>query len=449
MFRKKFMSILTILTLMFLSCGITPTSAKPRNQQILQLSEVGIGDYLDLEAAINEIGDTVTTLVIDVITPVNSVIIVPNNITLKFIKPGALSISNTASVTIEGTIMIPYWSSSAPHQIFIIQGDGFTNLKSMYVRYPQWWGAQFDGVTNDSEAWNHAINSGDGGIIMHAGGTSFISSPIVITGSTSIKGVGRDISIIKNGGMNTNAIEGFHSTEGLLRDLVFENFKIISDISGGSNGDGIHIDGEYTGCAVDFENLLVKNHENGITLLGTIETRIRRCRMVDNDGIGFNIRRGSGPGTKGTTTMIEGTYSVSNYIGYYIQDISGLNLIATIEEHSTKQGYLLKNCTGVTLTGIYSEGAGLHAIELLGSICVNITCPILTQVGGAGVYLSSPGASKPLVINLYGGNISLMPGSGYYGFDDQTGALRGPACVTNVRGITVRDPGNWVSLFPQ
>jgi hypothetical protein len=431
----------------FLLCNVTTTFAKRNVPPIPQaMTGVGIGNYADFATAVNEIGDTPTTLIIDVVTIVDTSITVPDTLTLKFIRPGALYVDGVV-LTIEGGFAVPYRDTISMHQVFIIVNGGFVDLKSTNVRYPQWFGAVFDGETDDSEAWNYAITSGDGGIIKHSGGVSFINSPIIVQGSTSIVGVGRGRSIIKNGA-HTNAIEGFHSTVGLLRDLVFQDFQIISDISGGSNGDGIHIDGEYKGCSVDFRNILTKNHNNGVTLLGTIETQLDRCRMVDNSGIGFNIRRGGNTGTKCTTTMFEGTYSVSNNIGYYIQDVYGLNMIATIEEHSKGVGYLLKNCTGVTLTGIYSEGAGSHAIELLGSISVNITCPMLTQVGGAGVYLSSPGASKPLVINLYGGNISLVPGSGYYGFDDQTGALRGPAVVTNVRGITVRDPLGWVSLFP-
>jgi hypothetical protein len=375
--------------------------------------EVSIQSYASFAAAITAIGATKTTLLIDEPTAVSATVATPATLNYRFVSTGTLDIANAVTLTINGDII----ATSLLNQIFSYTGSGVVVLSNMEIS-PGWWGAKFDDSTDDTNPWNYAVAaiSAHGGTVLHPGGVSKITAPIVWDGDVNLEGVGRTESEIKNYG-NDNCIESIDDGSASVRDIVFRNFKITDGHGSRSTGDGVHLDGKSSGASFFLENVLVKEHDNGFTFLGIIEVVVIRCRSVSNDAIGFYIDRGSDTGTLSTTSIFIETYASSNNIGYWIEQITGFNLIGAIEESSIAQGYYLFNVTTLTGIGVYSENAGTHAFEIDSSVNTTIIGPQFTQVGTSGVKLSKSGVTSPVSNKIIGGKISLDGGSAGYGLD--------------------------------
>ena len=69
----------------------------------------------------------------------------PKNITLRFERGAILSVGSGVKVTINSEIEAGFY------QIFSGPGSVEGNIMARFI-YPQWWGAQGDGVADDYEA---------------------------------------------------------------------------------------------------------------------------------------------------------------------------------------------------------------------------------------------------------------------------------------------------------
>lgn len=111
----------------------------------------------DLESAINK-RDPVNTVTISSDLPAKKEGIarfeVPENITLKFSETGCISIKSGDKVTIKGVI-----KAEKEQHIFKQDKNGKIELPALIEVYPQWWGAKGDGIADDRQAFQQAIDS--------------------------------------------------------------------------------------------------------------------------------------------------------------------------------------------------------------------------------------------------------------------------------------------------
>jgi len=108
---------------------------------------------------------------------------IPSNITLEIENGAVINIASGKTLTING----PF--KAGLYQVF--SGDGSVSFGSGAVAevYPEWWGAMFDGTTDDSAALNAAI-AVNRHIILPGGKTAAVGSRIDIPSSCVIEGAG-------------------------------------------------------------------------------------------------------------------------------------------------------------------------------------------------------------------------------------------------------------------
>ena len=182
-------------------------------------------DYGTLSAAVAAAAGE--TLVIPRAETLNQNITVPSGTHLMFMEGGSIAKASTYTLTIEGAVTAPIM------QIFSGFSPGdvtFSISQAVEQVYPQWWGAKADGLTNDRDAIQCAIDSGCTWVHL-PGGNYLLNSPLNVTSL----GWFTKLMLTGNGGPadgeGTNLIG---NTGGVVidatgsRHLDFRNFSIVS-----------------------------------------------------------------------------------------------------------------------------------------------------------------------------------------------------------------------------
>jgi hypothetical protein len=177
--------------------------------------EVSVQRYADFETAITAIGATETTLVIDESTVVSVTDTLPKTLSLRFLAPGRLVISTGVTLTINGQISAPLY------KIFTESGTGDVDVGDGYTGtfYPQWFGAVGDGVTDDSAAFQSAIDTGIKHISIPQG--TYLVVGLTATESTILQGAGENNTILKP--TSTGTIITFGGNYFGVRDIQFQH----------------------------------------------------------------------------------------------------------------------------------------------------------------------------------------------------------------------------------
>jgi parallel beta-helix repeat protein len=145
-------------------------------------------NYATLQAAISAAGPNGNTILVCSNLACTANTTVPANVALTFIGGGRITIDTNVQLTVNSTIQ------AAGTQIFT--GNGIVQFASAgklgYVR-PQWWGAVADGVTDDTTAFKHAVNTA---VTVYVSPGTYIIQSVPIYSSIRMYGDG-DTSILK------------------------------------------------------------------------------------------------------------------------------------------------------------------------------------------------------------------------------------------------------------
>ena len=210
---------------------------------------VDVRDYASLSDAIDAIGADKKTLLIPDQQNLSSNKTVPSNITLKFLRGGYLTPRSGVSITING----PF--EAGLHQIFdsdeiVIFGSG-----SVKQIYPQWWGAVGDGVVDCTSAIQAAIDAAsDGTVVFLTDGTYNLTSLIVLASNLTVKGNGKDKTILKDA----------RPTSGHLVRGESISYVILEDLY-------------VKGCGTEFVN--DGQNKTGVLFKYSDHCTVRRCRI--------------------------------------------------------------------------------------------------------------------------------------------------------------------------
>lgn len=155
---------------------------------------VDASPYVHLVHAIQAIGTNEVTLLISEPIDIGVLhLVIPQNITLQFLRGGSLFFENdSVRVTIENEIQ------AGLYQIF--DGRGHVSMRNTREVYPQWWGAVGDGITDDSRAINRAINAlpYQGGVVTLPYGQKgrYAIDNTVLIRKTGVRIVGKGTGVI-------------------------------------------------------------------------------------------------------------------------------------------------------------------------------------------------------------------------------------------------------------
>jgi hypothetical protein len=209
----------------------------------------------DLAAAVTAIGATRTTLIVNTLAAVANNLTVPSNITLFFTNTGGIQPANTKTVTIQGPIIAP------PMKIFYnaLSGQGtisFNGNRSVPSLSPKWWGAVFDGATDDTTAWNATIAAAYTLKVCKIdlpSGTSLVSNIVLPTNTTAPR-----ISITLEG--VGNPPQAFGTV--LSSQPVSEESSIIESSTAGTSGVISVAGGTFQYLQLDMVNLIVRREDD-------------------------------------------------------------------------------------------------------------------------------------------------------------------------------------------
>lgn len=329
--------------------GGTPTITSPtiNTPKQIHANVVSLDKYATTDicatttGAIDQIGATVTTLMIPSAATCTANKTVPSTLTLWFIGQGQVTISTAVTLTINGLMEAPLT------KIFYLTGTGIarfgdtTNPSLVEQVYPQWWGAKGDGVTDSFDGIQQALNSFSqnpvtgyrSGVVRLTNGTFMLSSVIQMTQ--------RDVTLIGNGPEATTLkLDASHLTSDIINtgtpgDYVSNRVDriTIKDLllnGGGTTGHGILATHTHYSR---FENIAIKDVERGMKFDYSWTNSVDNINITD-----FSYR--------GLWVM-----NSSNTINF-----SHVYLNAT-PETTANTYFLLQGATGGGIQGLTMEGA--------------------------------------------------------------------------------------------
>lgn len=296
---------------------------------------------------------------------------------------GTATGSNTGDeLTVDELAAINGAATPTSGNVFATMAD----VGSSPIFYAVDYGAVFDGVTDDTAEIQAAITAAgvSRGVVEMPSGTARISTALVMLSDVTLRGQGRNATILETTISTGSLAGGAIISDG---NLAIDSVKLIGfGIQGHGEtetaGSGVYFGHDSAKRNMIFEDLHIQDFpEYGIYIARPIISRIVNNRVSDAgiDGIHIN---------GGTSTMIEGnhlascirsgiyldthTYGVMsnnaaeyNTVGYYLD--TSRNIVMTAnggEEASRADGgtlgyvahYTLDNTDNITINGNYSNG---------------------------------------------------------------------------------------------
>ena len=277
-----------------------------------------------------------------------------DDVTLWF-SPGAkINIADGVTVTIKGKIL------AGPHQIFSQQGTtGVVSFgswasanKGMQV-YPQWWGAEGDGSTNNTVAINAAIlavSNATGGEIFFTPGVYYCTG-LIARNDVVLRGLSKESTkIVVSGGTANGFSSASASAE--LNHFMIKNIwlEAIPD----STGWGIEFDTSNTVRGLVLEDFWIAGFKKGIYVGQIVNANALRGRIIGqgmgvSGGIGIQI---GGTGNRpATTTMLNNIYVQLMEKGIVVDRGMGVTLDGVICEDT----FIALENHGLTIGSMYCE----------------------------------------------------------------------------------------------
>ena len=318
-----------------------------------------------LKSALSAIGANQATLHI---SPGNWVIHenldFPKNITLRFERGAIFSVDSGVKITINSEIEAGF------HQIFSGPGRVDGNLTARFI-YPQWWGAQGDGVADDYEAIAKAAQAARGKVLYFKHGTYLTSQMLVLPeqifldadpGTVIKAGKSMDVVMTANVTINPN----YGTQQFSIKNLRIDGNKLANNciyLYKISMNNFPALDGVIAYKAV----------RDGIVLAACQGGSFRNIKTFDNGGNGISIL-GCNSATfyslSATANKKSGVYlsrftdkNGANYSGGCT--ISGMHC-----EHNAEHGlevYKVINNSRVSIVGGWIEMNGADGVRITSS----------------------------------------------------------------------------------
>lgn len=228
---------------------------------------------------------------------------------------------------------------------------------------PQDYGAVGNGVTDDTTAFQNAVNAistAGGGTLFVPGATYVLSAAISVPNLVSFKGVGQNVSILKQTSTSANVLTYAQTN---LSSVNVSGIKILGPGSG--TGVGISfIAGAGVNPVVNcsFRDLLITGMgSHGISVTVPITSTFENIEAMANGGDGFHLTGG------GTSCVLNNCYANGNLgNGYSLNQMNYTTLNSCAADSSVGVGYLLTTCNNVQLNACGSEAGSVNGFTING-----------------------------------------------------------------------------------
>jgi|GEM_PF-6093681 len=312
---------------------------------------------------------------------------------LVFSNGAVLSPDTGVTVTIAGLL------EAGLFKIFTV-GAGTISFASTNASYhaleliPQWWGAKGDGVTDDVEAIQAALNASSSqwvGIVRLPPGTYLVSRSIQLRTRVSLVGSGVSTSLGVGYGGTTIMLANNSNTDVLFSNGTALHWVVIRDLgincnkANNSAGNGIYIGGQ-PGEGMKVEHVFIANcAQNGIYLdNGVVPLYWEDLHLFNNDGSGIKLYRSVGTSTYASVTLL-GVSGDDNGVALIEIDGRGgavdqIVIMGVKSEANTagrqRDAIRLVNISGshVFITGVWAGGSAAadSAIKIAGTAAAQV-----------------------------------------------------------------------------
>lgn len=224
----------------------------------------------------------------------------------------------------------------APTATVLSNRYGVVNVKDF--------GALVDGSTDDSAAWQAAINSGAALVVMPPG-TSVIGSQLTPVSNQTIRGAGVGVSTLKYTATSGHHFLGEDIVNWTCRDLTVQGPGIT-----GGGGIWLKLNTRSNVERIVLHNILATETGNaGVSLDTPIVSSLNEVIVTHTGAAGFNVYGG------GTSMSLRNCYvSDAATAGFSLIGLSYGSLTACAVD-TCGQGYLFENCHGLHAVACGSE----------------------------------------------------------------------------------------------
>lgn len=190
------------------------------------------------------------------------------------------------------------------------------------------YGATGDGTTNDTLAIQTAIDAAGSGIVFFPQGTYIVTDELKVKSINSrLCGAGH-ASTIKQTVDGKNGIN-----VGLNNGVIIRDLRILTGGYSPTSGNGVHSD--QAGDLLIY-NVVCQDFFNGFyidtrTLVTQSQVYIDSCNAYSNNGAGYNLNNG-------TDVVLTNCRGLSNKIGAFVMDSSGVTMNNCLFNSNTEDG---------------------------------------------------------------------------------------------------------------
>lgn len=251
----------------------------------------------------------------------------------------------------------------------------------------KWFGAKMDGVTDDSDELQQAINSGN--VVYVPEGTLAIAKPVLLTHGRKVVGASQEkTTIIKttHNTLSTGTAAGIDSifiididAQTYVRNVTLKNMLLRGYVSGDKVAYGVYTSRGHSHL---YENIYVDNVITGFYWKVIFQTRVLAC-IAQKVATGFKI---DAPENElgGTSTVFERCWAlVVSEKGYDFKSLVYSTMLSCASERilweedsvlaNPAYGYYFDSCTGFSMQGCGVEKLNGCAVHVANSTGFSIT----------------------------------------------------------------------------
>jgi hypothetical protein len=359
---------------------------------------IKISDYASLNAAINAIGGTTCTLILDVPTTYTGLSPLPSNIFLQGSPGGIITIAVNQTLVINGLIAnnnLQYFDCSA-------SGSGVTFSSNVKEVYPEWFGVNTTpGTTDMTVAINKAAASlANGSCLIFTGLAYNVTSKITVPAGANIIGRNYNYTVIQFNPIANN--QPLFETAGDFN--TFENITLALTNTGNKTGSiGITI---RPGASLSSNIFVEKCTFTGEWSIGFYSDNLLLYSHISNSQFIFGNFIGTGIKYTGNNVSIKRSRFANQK---YPIDVEGVVFSITdnafeVNGSVSNTSVVKINCDLVSFSDNYLEenitAAGGHEVDFVGSTNVRVISNIFNSPGVANSlhFAASSVAGLPPVI---------------------------------------------------